>query len=152
MPASNLVGEEGGGFAIAQARLGPGHIHHCMRAIGMAERALDLMVERPRTRQAFGGPLADQDLVRAAIAESRMQIDQARLLALETAHQIDTIGAKARPGPGVAAIKIVAARAACDVIDRALSRSTAARAVLPGTLPLARFSRGARARCGWSTG
>jgi acyl-CoA dehydrogenase len=119
VPASNLVGEEGGGFAIAQARLGPGRIHHCMRAIGMAERATDLMVDRARTREAFGRPLADQGLVRAAIAESRMQIDQARLLVLATAHAIDTVGARAARAQ-VAAIKIVAARAACDVIDRAI--------------------------------
>ena len=119
VPASNLVGEEGGGFAIAQARLGPGRIHHCMRAIGMAERALELLVDRARAREAFGGPLADQGLVQAAIAESRMQIDQARLLVLRTAALIDTIGARAARGE-VAAIKVVAARAACDVIDRAI--------------------------------
>jgi acyl-CoA dehydrogenase len=119
VPASNLVGEEGGGFAIAQARLGPGRIHHCMRAIGMAERALELLVDRASSRIAFGGPLSDQGLVQAAIAESRMQIDQARLLVLETAHLIDTIGAKAARGQ-VSAIKVIAARAACDVIDRAI--------------------------------
>src|SRR4051812_16875915 len=155
VPAANLVGEEGAGFAIAQARLGPGRIHHCMRAIGMAERALDLMVDRARTREAFGGPLASQGLVRAAIAESRMQIDQARLLVLETAHEIDTVGAKAararvaprQYAPPVrphrrAAIKVVAARAACDVIDRAIQVHGGA-GVSQDT-PLARFYAGAR--------
>ncbi len=141
VPASNLVGEEGGGFLIAQARLGPGRIHHCMRAIGMAERALELLVERARTREAFGGPLSDQGLVQAAIAESRMQIDQARLLVLETAHLIDTVGAKAARGK-VAAIKVVAARAACDVIDRAIQVHGGA-GVSQDT-PLARFYAGAR--------
>jgi len=141
VPASNLVGEPGDGFAIAQARLGPGRIHHCMRAIGMAERALELMVDRASSREAFGGPLADQGLVRAAIAESRMQIDQARLLVLETAHQIDTVGAKAARGR-VAAIKVVAARTACDVIDRAIQVHGGA-GVSQDT-PLARFYAGAR--------
>ena len=141
IPVSNLVGEEGGGFAIAQARLGPGRIHHCMRAIGMAERALDLMVDRARSRQAFGGPLSDQGLVQAAIAESRMQIDQARLLVLETAHLIDTIGAKAARGK-VSAIKVVAARAACEVIDRSIQVHGGA-GVSQDT-PLARFYAAAR--------
>jgi acyl-CoA dehydrogenase len=141
VPASNLVGEEGGGFAIAQARLGPGRIHHCMRAIGMAERALDLMVDRARTRAAFGHPLADQGLVRAAIAESRMQIDQARLLVLATAHAIDTVGARAARAQ-VAAIKIVAARAACDVIDRAIQ--VFGGAGVSQDTPLARFYAAAR--------
>jgi acyl-CoA dehydrogenase len=141
VPASNLIGEEGGGFAIAQARLGPGRIHHCMRAIGMAERALELMVDRARTREAFGGPLADQGLVQAAIAESRIQIDQARLLVLQTAHQIDTVGTRAARAQ-VAAIKVVAARAACDVIDRAIQVHGAA-GVSQDT-PLARFYAGAR--------
>jgi acyl-CoA dehydrogenase len=141
VPASNLVGQEGGGFAIAQARLGPGRIHHCMRAIGMAERALDLMVDRARTREAFGRPLADQGLVRSAIAESRMQIDQARLLVLATAHAIDTVGAKAARAE-VAAIKIVAARAACDVIDRAIQVHGGGG--VSQDFPLARFYAGAR--------
>ena len=141
VPASNLVGEEGGGFAIAQARLGPGRIHHCMRAIGMAERALDLMVDRARTREAFGRPLADQGLVRSAIAESRMQIDQARLLVLATAHAIDTVGARAARAQ-VAAIKIVAARAACDVIDRAIQVHGGGG--VSQDFPLARFYASAR--------
>jgi acyl-CoA dehydrogenase len=141
VPASNLVGEEGGGFAIAQARLGPGRIHHCMRAIGMSERAIDLMVDRARTREAFGRPLADQGLVRAAIAESRMQVDQARLLVLATAHAIDTVGARAARAQ-VAAIKIVAARAACDVIDRAIQVHGGAG--VSQDFPLARFYAAAR--------
>jgi acyl-CoA dehydrogenase len=141
VPASNLVGEEGGGFAIAQARLGPGRIHHCMRAIGMAERALELLVARASTREAFGGPLSDQGLVQAAIAESRMQIDQARLLVLHTAALIDTVGARAARS-SVAAIKVVAARAACDVIDRAIQVHGGA-GVSQDT-PLARFYAGAR--------
>ena len=141
VPASNLVGEQGGGFAIAQARLGPGRIHHCMRAIGMAERALELLVDRAASRQAFGGPLSDQGLVQAAIAESRMQIDQARLLVLETAHLIDTVGARAARAQ-VAAIKVVAARAACDVIDRAIQVHGGA-GVSQDT-PLARFYASAR--------
>ena len=141
VPASNLVGEEGGGFAIAQARLGPGRIHHCMRALGMAERALELLVDRARSRVAFGGPLADQGLVQSAIAESRMQIDQARLLVLQTASLIDTVGARAARG-SVAAIKVVAARAACDVIDRAIQVHGGA-GVSQDT-PLARFYASAR--------
>ena len=141
VPASNLVGEPGGGFAIAQARLGPGRIHHCMRALGMAERALELLVDRARSREAFGGPLSDQGLVQAAIAESRMQIDQARLLVLQTAALIDTVGARAARG-SVAAIKVVAARAACDVIDRAIQVHGGA-GVSQDT-PLARFYAGAR--------
>jgi len=107
----------------------------------MAERATDLMVDRARTREAFGRPLADQGLVRGAIAESRMQIDQARLLVLATAHAIDTVGARAARAQ-VAAIKIVAARAACDVIDRAIQVHGGA-GVSQDT-PLARFYASAR--------
>jgi acyl-CoA dehydrogenase len=119
VPKENLLGEEGGGFAIAQARLGPGRIHHCMRAIGLAERALDLMCMRAQTRVAFGKPLADQGVVRERIAESRMQIEQARLLTLKTAWLMDTVGKKAAQTE-IAAIKVVAARVATDVIDRAI--------------------------------
>ncbi|MBO2452732.1 acyl-CoA dehydrogenase family protein [Actinomadura barringtoniae] len=119
VPVANLVGEEGGGFAIAQARLGPGRIHHCMRAIGMAERALELMCERAVSREAFGGPLAKQGVVRQQIAESRMAIEQARLLTLKTAWLIDKHGPKGARAE-VAAIKVIAPRVALEVVDRAI--------------------------------
>lgn len=119
VPVENLVGEEGGGFAIAQARLGPGRIHHCMRAIGAAERALELMCRRALSREAFGGPLAKQGVVREQIAESRMAIEQARLLTLKTAWLIDKHGVQAARSE-VAAIKVIAPRVALDVVDRAI--------------------------------
>jgi len=119
VPKENILGEEGAGFAIAQARLGPGRIHHCMRAIGMAERALELMAARAQSRVAFKKPLADQGVVQANIAESRMQIEQARLLTMKAAWMMDTAGKKAARTE-IAAIKVVAARVATDVIDRAI--------------------------------
>ncbi len=119
VPKENLLGEEGSGFAIAQARLGPGRIHHCMRAIGMAERALELMCIRAQTRVAFKKPLADQGVVQATIAESRMQIEQVRLLTMKAAWMMDTVGKK-NARTEIAAIKVVAARVATDVIDRAI--------------------------------
>jgi acyl-CoA dehydrogenase len=119
VPASNLIGEEGGGFAIAQARLGPGRIHHCMRAIGVAERALELMCKRATSRVAFGKTLAEQGTVRQQIAESRMEIDQARLYTLYTAWLIDQYGAKGARSE-IAAIKVIAPRACLNVIDRAI--------------------------------
>ncbi|MEV4256866.1 acyl-CoA dehydrogenase family protein [Spirillospora sp. NPDC049652] len=119
VPVENLVGEEGGGFAIAQARLGPGRIHHCMRALGIAERALELMCRRALDRVAFGKPLAAQGVVRQQIAESRMAIEQARLLTLKTAWLIDEHGVKAARSE-VAAIKVVAPRVALEVVDRAI--------------------------------
>jgi acyl-CoA dehydrogenase len=119
VPVSNLIGEEGGGFAIAQARLGPGRIHHCMRAVGMAERALEMMCQRATSRVAFGKTLAEQGVVQQQIAESRMSIDQARLYTLYTAWLIDTVGPKGARTE-VAAIKVMAPRMACEVIDRAI--------------------------------
>ena len=119
VPATNLLSEEGAGFAIAQARLGPGRIHHCMRAIGAAERALELACERATSRVAFGKPLAAQGVVQAQIAESRMEIEQARLLTLKTAWLIDNFGVKAARTE-VAAIKVIAPRVALAVVDRAI--------------------------------
>jgi acyl-CoA dehydrogenase len=119
VPATNLLGEEGSGFAIAQARLGPGRIHHCMRALGGAERALALMVNRANTRIAFGRPLADQGLVQQAIAQSRNEIDQARLLCEKAAWTIDQHGNRAAHLL-VSQIKAVAPQMAGNVIDRAI--------------------------------
>ena len=125
VPASNLLAEEGMGFAIAQARLGPGRIHHCMRAIGVAERALALMVDRVNTRIAFGKPLAEQGMVQNAIALSRNEIDQARLLCHKAAWTIDQVGNRAAHGL-VSQIKAVAPQMACNVIDRAIQTHGAA--------------------------
>lgn len=119
VPATNLISEEGAGFAIAQARLGPGRIHHCMRAIGAAERALELACKRAASRVAFGKPIAAQGVVQAQIAESRMEIEQARLLCLKTAWLIDNYGVKAARTE-VAAIKVIAPRVALAVLDRAI--------------------------------
>ncbi len=117
--SESLLGEEGGGFAIAQARLGPGRIHHCMRAIGMAERAFDLMCRRAITRSAFGKELARQGVIQRWIAESRIEIEQARLLVLKTAWLIDTQG-KDAARVEVSAIKAAVPRMAAKVIDRAI--------------------------------
>jgi acyl-CoA dehydrogenase len=119
VPVSNVLGEEGGGFAAAQMRLGPGRIHHCMRALGAAERALALMVARAKEREAFGGPLAAQGVVQQQIAESRLEIEQARLLCHHTSHVIDTQGNKAARHL-VAMAKVAVPRAATQVIDRAI--------------------------------
>ncbi|MFU8871436.1 acyl-CoA dehydrogenase family protein [Micromonospora sp. SL4-19] len=119
VPAENLVGAEGGGFAIAQARLGPGRIHHCMRLIGMAERALELLCRRALDRVAFGRPLAEQGVVREWIAESRVRIEQARLLVLKTAWLMDTVGNKGAHTE-IQAIKIATPVMAEWVIDKAV--------------------------------
>ncbi|MEU8068690.1 acyl-CoA dehydrogenase family protein [Micromonospora sp. NPDC049151] len=119
VPAENLVGEEGTGFAIAQARLGPGRIHHCMRLVGMAERALELLCRRVLDRVAFGRPLAEQGVVREWIAESRVRIEQARLLVLKTAWLMDTVGNKGAHTE-IQAIKIATPLMVEWVIDKAI--------------------------------
>jgi acyl-CoA dehydrogenase len=119
VPMDNLIGEEGGGFAIAQARLGPGRIHHCMRLIGMAERAVELMCRRAQQRSAFGRPLAEQGVVREWIADARVQIEQLRLLVLKTAWLMDTVGNKGAHTE-IQAIKIATPRAVVDILDRAV--------------------------------
>jgi acyl-CoA dehydrogenase len=119
VPATNMLGEEGDGFAIAQGRLGPGRMHYAMRAIGISERALQLMCERAQARVAFGGPLADQGVVREWIARSRMEIDQARLYTLKASWLMDTHG-NAAARTEVAAIKVVAMETAHRVVDRAV--------------------------------
>jgi acyl-CoA dehydrogenase len=119
VPASNLLGPEGAGFAMAQARLGPGRVHHCMRQIGAAERAIDIMVRRAAERTAFGRPLAQQGVVREKISRARLAVDQARLLVLRTAWEIDAKGAK-EAASGIAAIKAVVPAMTCQVIDDAI--------------------------------
>ncbi|MBV9315785.1 MAG: acyl-CoA dehydrogenase family protein [Pseudonocardia sp.] len=119
VPVSNLLGERGGGFAIAQARLGPGRIHHCMRLIGMAERAIEAMVRRASSRAAFGRTLSEQGVVREQIAQSRLEVEQARLLALKTAWLIDRHGARGARTE-IAGIKVVVPRIACAIVDRAI--------------------------------
>ncbi|CBG74272.1 MULTISPECIES: acyl-CoA dehydrogenase family protein [Streptomyces] len=119
VPAANLIGEEGGGFAIAQARLGPGRIHHCMRLIGMAERAIELMCRRAVAREAFGKALAQQGVVHNWIADARVAVEQLRLLVLKTAWMMDTVGNKGAHTE-IQAIKIATPRTVVGILDRAI--------------------------------
>ncbi len=136
VPTENILWDEGKGFAIAQGRLGPGRIHHCMRQIGVAERALELMCERVKGREAFGKPLAEQGVIMEWIADSRMEIEQARLLTLKAAHMMDTVGNKEARSE-IAQIKVVAPNATLRVLDRAIQAFGGAG--VSGDTPLAAF-------------
>ena len=141
VPKSNIIGGEGMGFKIAQARLGPGRIHHCMRAIGMAERALSLMIDRSLERETFGQKLAEQGVIQDWIARSRIKIEEARLLTLKTAWLIDTVG-KEEAKIEISSIKVSVVEAASYVIDKAIQ--TYGAMGLSQDTPLARMSAGAR--------
>jgi acyl-CoA dehydrogenase len=119
VPAANLLGPQQAGFVIAQDRLGPGRIHHCMRAIGTAERAIEMMCRRANEREAFGGKLAEKQFIQDFVAKSRMEVDQARLLTLYAAWQMDTEGKRAAR-QSISMIKVVAANVVMDVLDRAI--------------------------------
>jgi len=141
VPVSNLLGQEGGGFAIAQARLGPGRIHHCMRCIGMSERALELMCRRVRDRTAFGKTLAEQGVIQEWIADSRIEIDEARLLTLYAAWLMDKVGNKGARTE-ISTIKVVAPNTALRVVDRAIQAHGAAG--VSNDVPLAAMYAGLR--------
>ena len=141
VPAGNLLAGEGAGYMIAQARLGPGRVHHTMRAIGMAERGLELMVARAKEREAFGGPIARQGVVQDWIAEARWRIDQARLLVLYTAWKLDTVGNR-EARREISAIKVAVPRMTLWVLDKAIQVHGGAG--LSDDTPLARLWAGAR--------
>ncbi|MGY1455792.1 acyl-CoA dehydrogenase family protein [Streptomyces sp. SS8] len=141
VPVANLIGEEGGGFAIAQARLGPGRIHHCMRLIGMAERAIELMCRRAGTRTAFGRPLAAQGVVQQWIADARVSVEQLRLLVLKTAWLMDTVGNRGAHTE-IQAIKIAVPRTVVGILDRAVQLHGAGG--VSQDFPLAELWAGAR--------
>ncbi|WMM89252.1 acyl-CoA dehydrogenase [Heyndrickxia coagulans] len=141
VPAENIIWGEGKGFAIAQGRLGPGRIHHCMRLIGAAERALELLCKRIQNRAPFGKPLAEQGVIRQWVAESRIEIEQARLLTLKAAYRMDTVGNKVARKE-IAMIKAVAPRMALNVIDRTIQAFGAAG--VSDDFPLARLWANAR--------
>lgn len=136
VPVDHLLGDVGAGFAMSQARLGPGRIHHCMRMVGVAERALELMIKRANSRTTFGTKLADQGVIREWIADSRIQIDQARLYIMYAAHLMDTVGNQAAASQ-ISGIKVVAPNMAARVVDRAIQAHGGAG--LSGDFPLARF-------------
>jgi acyl-CoA dehydrogenase len=141
VPTSNMIWEEGKGFAIAQGRLGPGRIHHCMRLIGVAERTIELMCERVKHREAFGKPLAEQGVILEWIADSRIEIEQARLLTLKTAHMMDQVGNKEARAE-IAMIKVLAPNVALRVLDRAIQAHGGAG--VSDDFPLAYFWASAR--------
>lgn len=141
IPQESVLGELGGGFKVAQSRLGPGRIHHCMRAIGMAQRALDLAVARSKSRRAFGKRLADQDLLRAQVVECQLQIDQARMQVLATASKVDERGVDGAR-TDISKSKLIAPRMAQEVIDRSIQIHGAAG--VTNDLPLAEIYSRAR--------